>query len=374
MIMFKTLELHQQNKLIKTENGNLSSAQSFHSVKVRLFILLSIVCFSLVPLIIGCSSNKYPQIVFKKHNHEFSEVFIAGSTVVHVFSFTNEGNATLQIEDIVTDCGCVATNVSSNHIPAGGNGNIRVEVQRDDEFAGHFLQNVRVFTNDPNNAMVNLQVRGTILTPLTYPKKIELGQLEKGKRVSKKIRFTNNLKKAVEITEHTVSNKGITITLPKKSIPGSDSMECEAVLTMNDVGYYDESLTITAQAQQVLPHTDSKEFEIAIQFQGRVLGGIVVLPQNLFLGVLDGSGKSFQKKIQLKTDANQPFALEKISADKFSVAATLAKEPQTAHEVMLSITPKVGSYSFALVEGTIQIFTTHPHVPKITIPIKAVTQ
>ena len=149
-------------------------------------------------------------------------------------------------------------------------------------------------------------------------------------------------------------------------------MEIEAVLTLNAVGLYSESLTITAQAQEVLPGTDSKELEMSIQFQGRVLGGIVVLPQNLFLGVLDGSGKSLQKKVQIKTDGSRPFALKKVTAENFSVTASLSKEAQTAYEVELSITPKTDSPSSGLVEGTIQIYTTHPDVPKITIPIKAV--
>ncbi len=339
----------------------------------HLFTLLSILYFSIVPLLISCSSNRYPQITLKKNNHEFSEVIIAGSEVVHVFSFTNEGTATLQIESLETDCGCVATNTSNNHILPGGNGTIRVAVERDDQYTGPFLENVRVYTNDPNTPIVYLQVRGTILTPLTYPKKIELGRLEKGKRVSKKINLKNNLKNSVEITEHTDSNKGITITLPKMNITAGENMECEVVLMVNDVGLYDESLTITAHAQEVLPGTDSKDLEMSIQFRGRVLGGIVVLPQNLFLGVLDGSGKSLQKKVQIKTDSGQPFALKKVSADNFSVTASLSQESQTAHEVELTITPKMNNKLSGLVEGTIHILTTHPEAPKITIPIKAVT-
>ena len=188
----------------------------------------------------------------------------------------------------------------------------------------------------------------------------------------KKVTLTNNLENAVEIAKHTVSNKSITVTLPKKSIPAGESIECDIVLTLNDVGLYNETLTITAQAQEALPGTDSKELEMSIQFHGRVLGGIVVLPQNLFLGVLDNSGKSVQKKVQIRTDGSRPFALKKVSADNFSVTASLLQQPQTAHEVELSITPKIDTASSGLVEGEIKIFTTHPDIPEITIPVKAV--
>ena len=112
---------------------------------------------------------------------------------------------------------------------------------------------------------------------------------------------------------------------------------------------------------------------MSIQFQGRVLGGIVVLPQNLFLGVLDESSKSLQKKVQIKTDGSLPFTLKKVSAGNyFMVTADLTMEPRMVHDVVLFITPKVDDSSSGLIEGTIRIATDHPDVPEITIPVKAV--
>lgn len=334
-----------------------------------IFLIFLALCSSL-SLLQGCTSHHDPNVVFPKREHQFPDPFIVGSEIVTTFTFTNEGNAPLHIQKIDSDCGCVATNTSSDKISPGDKGKIRVAVDRD---VGRFSQNVFVFTDDPTTPISRLEVSGVIVPPVAYPKKIELGQLEKGERISKKITFTNNLKNSVEITGHTLSSKNIVVKLPKKSIPVGESIECEAVLTLNDVGVYSESLTITAHAREVLPGTDSKKLEMSIQFQGRVLGGILVLPQNLFLGVLDGSGTSVQKKVQIKTDGNRPFALKKVSADNFSVTASLATEPQTAHEIELSITPKTDIASSGLVEDEIKIFTTHPDVMEIAIPVKAVT-
>ena len=328
-----------------------------------------VLCIS-VPLLHSCTSHREPEVVFPKREHQFPKPFIVGAEIVTTFSFINNGNTSLHIKKIDSDCGCIATLPSSDKIHPGDKGEIRVAVERE---AGAFEEGIYVFTNDPAVPLVRLEVSGVIVPPVTYPKKIELGQSEKGKSISKKIKFTNNLKDTVEITEHTVSNNGIAFKLPKKSIPSGESIECDVVLTPNDVGVYSEALMITAQAQEVLPGTDSKQLELSIQFRGRVLGGIIVLPQNLFLGVLDDLGNSVQKKVEIKTDGSHPFALKKVTADNFSVAASLATEPQTAHEIELSITPKNDTTSPGLVEGEIQISTTHPDVPKITIPIKAVT-
>lgn len=334
-----------------------------------LIFLMFLVLGSSVPLLQGCTSDRPPQVVFPNRAYQFPKPFIVGSEVVTTFPFSNEGNAPLHIKGIDSDCGCVATNTSADEIPPGGKGEIRVIVERD---VGKFHQNVFVSTDDPATPIVRLEVSGSILPPVAYPKKVELGQLEKGERVFKKVTLTNNLKNAVEITGHTGSNKSIAVTFPQKRIPTGESLECEVVLTLNDVGLYSESLTITAQAQEALPGTDSNTFEMSIQFEGRVLGGIAVLPQNLFLGVLDSSGKSVEKKVHIKTDGSLPFALKRVSADNFSVSANLAMAPQTGHDVLLSIAPKVDNLSSGLVEGTIRIATDHPDVPEIAIPVKAV--
>lgn len=335
---------------------------------VSIFLMFFALCSS-APLLQGCTSNRDPKAFFPERKYQFPKPFIVGSEIATTFSFSNEGKAPLHIQKIDSDCGCVATNTTSDKILPGGKGEIRVAVERD---VGRFHQNVFVSTDDPATPIVRLEVSGVIVPPIAYPEKIELGQLEKGKNVSKKVTLTNNLENAVEITKHTVSNTNVIVTLPKRSIPAGEKLEIEAVLTLNDVGLYSESLTLSAQTQEVLPGTDSKTLEMSIQFQGRVLGGIVVLPQNLFLGVLDGSGKSVQRKVHIKTDGSLPFVLKKVSADNFSVAADLAMEPQTAHEVGLSITPKTDTPSSGLVEGTIQIATDHPDVPEIAIPVKAV--
>jgi len=202
-----------------------------------------------------------------------------------------------------------------------------------------------------------------------------LGKLEKGQRLTKSFVLKNNLKSEVKIIGSLVSAESLSATLPTAaSIPPGEQIEVQAALTPSQVGFYREVLTFSVESPEIFPGTDSNTLTLSIEFQGRVLGGIVVLPQNLFLGVLDSSGKSIQRNVHIKTDGSQPFVLTKVAAEGFSVAAALSQTPQTAHEVQLSITPKPGSLSSGLVEGTIQIFTTHPDVLHLTIPLKAVRQ
>ena len=337
----------------------------YHNSVLLMFLIL----YSLVFWLHGCSPSQPPKIAVTNWDFQFSEPFIVGSEITTTFTFINQGNAPLRITGIDADCGCIATNLSAAHIPPGGSGTIQVEVDRD---VGRFRQNVYVQTNDPITPVVNLQVSGTILPVVTFPKQVDLGQVEKGQYVTRSIKLTNNLEKAVEITKHTVSNNSMTVTFPEVLIPAGSSLTVNIGVSTSEVGLYSESLTLSAQTQEPLPGTDSKTLEMSIQFQGRVLGGIVILPQNLFLGILEDSGKSVQRKIHVKTDGSKPFVLKKVSADNFSVSTDLAMAPQTVHDVLITITPKVDDASSGLVEGTIRIATDHPDVPEIAIPVKAV--
>lgn len=333
-----------------------------------IFFLISMFC-CYVPFLQGCSSDGSPKVVFLNTDYQFPSPFIVGSEIVTTFPFTNDGKGALQIEKIDSDCGCVATNTSADKIPPGGKGEIRIAVNRD---VGGFRQNVFVQTNDPANPMVHLQVSGVILPVIGYPKKIILGQLEKGNNVSQTIEFTNNTEDVMELVFEKASDTGISVEIPEKVIPAGGSVEVPVVLSMNKVGFYSESLSLSAKKQKAA-ESEPEPLELMIRFQGRVLGGLLVVPQNLFLGVLKET-ESVQREIQIKSDGSDKFKLKKVSANGFSVSAALQETPSTDHNVMFSIAPKENIYSTGLIEGTIQITTDHPDVSEISIPIKAVRQ
>ena len=264
----------------------------------------------------------------------------------------------MHIEGINSDCGCVATNTSTDEILPGDNSAIRVVVNRD---VGRFRENVFVHTDDPVTPIVILQVSGVILPAIDYPKKIILGQLEKGERISKMITLTNNMKNNVEITGHTASTDKISVTMKEKVIPAGGSLEIQTILALTDIGYHNESL--------VFHLADEDKTELVVQFQGRVLGGIVALPANLFLGVLSPH-QEVQHTIQLKTDSVQAFSVLNVTSDNFEVSAELSEENQAVHDVLLSLS--AGDAPKGLIEGIIWITTDSPDVPQIAISVKGV--
>lgn len=327
--------------------------------KFLIVLFWAVLCSIGCSLLIGCDADRKPDIVFESTSHEFPNPFIVGANIVKTFDFINAGNLPLEIRKIRTNCGCVATNTTAKEIPPEGIGTIQLSIEQG---AGHFRQKAYVHTNDPETPVISLEVSGVIRPVIDYPNRIYMGeQIEKGAKVTKTLTFTNNLADAVEIASHKVSDDRITVKVPTKIIPAGGSVEVEVVLSMENVGSYSESLTLYVIGKE--------KTELVSRFQGRVLGGIVALPANLFLGVLSPK-QVVQHTIELKTDSGQAFSLLNIAADNFTLSTELPTENGTTHEVRLSLS--VDHTQTGLVKGTIHIQTDHPEVPQIDIPVRGV--
>ena len=331
-------------------------------------IFLAAACSIGGVLVTGCNTDRKPEIAFESISHEFPNFFIVGSKITKRFDFTNKGNAPLEIQDIQSHCGCVATTPSAAQIPPGGTSTILMEIDRD---TGPFKEQAFVYTNDPDKPMIPLQVSGVIKSAVTYPKKIDFGQYEKGQNVSKTVKLTNNLTQSVEITAHTMSDNSLAVTIPEGVISPGESLEIQAILSLRKVGFYSEALTLSIKASTVIPGTHSETLELSIQFQGRVLGGIVALPANLFLGVMPRS-HPVQRTLQLKTDGTHAFSVLGITADKFEVSVETSEEKQRSHDLFLAIS--VAGIRKGFLEDTLSIQTNHPEVKTIEIPVKGVVQ
>ncbi len=83
-----------------------------------------------------------------------------GDKVVHDFLIRNEGDAPLQITDVKASCGCTVVDYDKVVAP-GQTGKIHAEVDST-TFNGPISKSVTVFTNDPDNAQIELTLRAKI--------------------------------------------------------------------------------------------------------------------------------------------------------------------------------------------------------------------
>jgi len=67
----------------------------------------------------------FPQIEFDKEMHDFGRIK-SGEILVYTFTFTNLGNADLEIYDTEADCGCIEVAIPQKTISPGTKGVIEV--------------------------------------------------------------------------------------------------------------------------------------------------------------------------------------------------------------------------------------------------------
>ncbi|MCC5932005.1 MAG: DUF1573 domain-containing protein [Cyclobacteriaceae bacterium] len=66
-----------------------------------------------------------PDISFETDSHEFGDIF-QGDKVQHTFSFTNNGNAPLVLNGVLTTCGCTAPVWTKEPVLPGEEGKITI--------------------------------------------------------------------------------------------------------------------------------------------------------------------------------------------------------------------------------------------------------
>jgi hypothetical protein len=85
------------------------------------------ICFSTIGAIAQNDAlaieNLVPHIRFEEPLHDFGDV-VQGETVSYVFTFENIGNETLVISNVLTTCGCTATEWPRIPIAPGKSGQI----------------------------------------------------------------------------------------------------------------------------------------------------------------------------------------------------------------------------------------------------------
>ncbi len=97
-----------------------------------------------------------PKIFFPETNHDFGTVE-EGKVVNYNFVITNKGNATLEIQDIKTSCGCTAALLNNKSIKPGEEDSIKVQLDTKNH-TGKMVRTVTIKSNDPKEPSSTLTI------------------------------------------------------------------------------------------------------------------------------------------------------------------------------------------------------------------------
>jgi hypothetical protein len=102
-------------------------------------------------------SQTSPVLVFGNLTYDFGKINYTGDTLVANFWFKNQGVGELQILSAKPSCGCTVASFPEN-TPGMSGGSVVVKYFS--STPGFINKSVTVTTNDPNNGVVILRIKG----------------------------------------------------------------------------------------------------------------------------------------------------------------------------------------------------------------------
>lgn len=120
--------------------------------------LLSIVILAATTIIAWAD----PTISFVEKSHDFGNINEADGPVTYTFRFTNDGDKPLVIISAKSECGCTKPKYPMQPIAPGSDSAVSVTFDPVG-YAGEFMKDIKVRTNDKKHRIVRLRITGVVI-------------------------------------------------------------------------------------------------------------------------------------------------------------------------------------------------------------------
>lgn len=264
--------------------------KKFHCPFVELFLFLSVLFFATTVL-------AAPKLVIQQKLFDFGTVE-EGTTVSHAFEISNQGDEDLNIQRVLTSCGCVTSTKEAEFVAPGQSTQVKVDFATAG-YSGSKLKSLRVFTNDPLNKVVLLSLKGNIETQMLVEPEylvfnnISLSELSK---VSKKVEVSLKPGSNFNLGDVTTSGR-----LKILSISG------DAKKKIIEVGLSD-NLPVGEIRERILVPFSESDNGISIPVLIRVANNIKITPPLISFGLLSGKESVF-RNVVLENFSDKPIKL-----------------------------------------------------------------
>lgn len=131
-------------------------------------------CVLAVLISLTALAQSGPSIQFDSRIYDFGDIKEANKEATCTFTFKNTGKAPLVIQRAIASCGCTTPEFTKEPIVPGGTGMIKVTYNTEGR-PNEFLKTITIYSNDPNNAVVILSIKGNVIPnenniEQTYPR------------------------------------------------------------------------------------------------------------------------------------------------------------------------------------------------------------
>ena len=253
-----------------------------------------------------------PRLRFDAEVFDFGLVE-AGEVVERLFPFTNEGDATLVLQGVLSQCGCAGAQAVGGEVPPGGKGAVRVSL-RTGGLQGPVTKVFLVDSNDPERNRARIALEGRVVSEvLVEPRFLNWGNLARSEPAPP-IRFTVELRQGNGLRIEQVRSESDSVEITPEREDGSGGVYRVALRRKLTTGRFTGTITIRTSSLQVP--------EIRVPFYALIEGDVRAIPPIL----------SFDDLVPGKVSVRQ-FALKSRGPGEFRVKGVRASTDRIRGEV-----------------------------------------
>jgi len=308
------------------------------------------------------TAQEWAKKMFTTTSHDFGTV-ARGSKSEFRFQFKNIYNEDVHVASVRSSCGCTTPTVEKRDLKTYETSDIIAKFNTD-TFTGYRSATVTVTFDKPYYAEVQLHVQGNIRSDiLVQPPSVEIGNVQQGKEVEKKITVIRNSRSDWKITDVRCANEQYEVEVVERSRNGSQVIYDLNVrlLATAPPGYLNDQLLLETN------DPNARLFPIAVE--GRVEPDISI-SRLLNFGTITAG----ESKVQtLAISSKNPFKITRIYCEdpRFSFKVPLADAaPKSRYFVPVTF---VADQSTGRVQGKIIVETDRgSKLP--AVPVQATIQ
>lgn len=310
--------------------------------------------------------GEVPAIKFDEPNFDFGRIR-AGEDVKHTYYFTNTGNGPLEILRVKPSCGCTTAGPHTKIVKPGETGQIPIKLST--KHGGNTVsKTVTVSTNIPGkDSTLRLTIKGSIWKPVDVtPNNASFGRVTQ--RTAKtegarKLTLVNNVDGAMKPTNVRSDNPHFKAEIK----PIEEGKKYELVVELVP------PLNHGNNRAKIQVDTGLKDYPtLDVSAYAYVTAPVDVTPPSLTLLPETRRTNATTRQFYVRSNDGKPFDIKnlKSTSDKLKLSATKMQGTrnntyQLAVQIPADFTPAPNE--------VIEFETTHPEVPRLTIPVRSRT-